>query len=84
MFKYFEDQYHEFDNAGSDKDKMHHITHALAVEIITKEQMEADDKTYKTEKRGGAYLNYLNQTVLDLSRYQIGHTTSEHLKLSEK
>ena len=62
---------------------MYRISHAISVEIITKEQMEAD-KTYKTEKRGGAYLNYLNQTVLDLSRYQIGHTTTEHLKLSEK
>ena len=53
---------------------MYRISHAISVEIITKEQMEAD-KTYKTDKRAGAYLNYLNQTVLDLSRYQIGHTT---------
>ena len=47
---------------------MYHLSHALSVEIITKEAMMAEN-TNKKNKLTGEYINYTNATCLDLSRY---------------
>jgi len=52
---------------------------------MSKEEIEAlakDDKK-RNNTRTGMYINYINTTNLDLSRYQIGNTIKEHRELSK-
>ena len=92
LLDFYSDDEYLIAPSGSDKQDLYIIAFAVRAEIIEnvdeKEQEKIEQriqiqKEYNRVKRKGAYFNFLNKTCLDLTRYQIGKTYDEHLKLSK-